>query len=59
MGTQEYEVEGMRRSAAMAPLDPASVERLVRSHGELSQNWSESKGCCSGWGQRGPSCDRS
>jgi hypothetical protein len=38
---KEHEVEGLRRSAAMAPLSPNSVERLVRSYGELSQNWSE------------------
>jgi hypothetical protein len=41
---KEHEVEGMRRSAAMAPLSPNSVEGLLRSHAELSADWSEVEG---------------
>jgi hypothetical protein len=41
---KQHEVESMRRSAAMAPLSTVSVERLVRSHGELSQAWGEVEG---------------
>jgi hypothetical protein len=39
-----HEVEGMRRSAAMAPLSTNSVERLLRSHAELSADWAEVEG---------------
>ena len=39
-----YEVEGLARSMAMAPLSADSVARLVRSYGELSQDWSEVEG---------------
>ena len=46
MGTRlkGYEIEGMARSAAMAPLSTASVTRLLESHAELSKDWSEVEG---------------
>ena len=39
-----HEVESLARSMAMAPLSQDSVARLVRSHGELSQEWAEVEG---------------
>ena len=43
MGTRlkEYELEGIARSAAMAPLSAAGVTRLLDSHAALSKDWSE------------------
>ena len=38
------EIEGMARSAAMAPLSTASVTRLVERHAQLSKDWSEVEG---------------
>ena len=39
-----YEIEGMTRSAAMAPLSPTSVARLLESHAALSKDWAEVEG---------------
>jgi hypothetical protein len=41
---KEYEVEGVRRSAAMAPLPAQRVTELLESHGELSHDWAEVEG---------------
>ena len=38
---KEREIEGMRRSAAMAPLPPQRVNELLDSHAELSHDWAE------------------
>ena len=41
---KDHEIEGMARSAAMAPLSTASVTRLLESHAELSKDWPEVEG---------------
>ena len=38
---QPHELEGLSRSLAMAPLSPESVAQLLRSHQELSKDWTE------------------
>ena len=42
--SKTHEVESLARSMAMAPLSQDSVARLLRSHGELSQEWAEVEG---------------
>jgi hypothetical protein len=41
---QGYEIEGMARSAAMAPLAPQRVAELLESYGEMSKEWAEVEG---------------
>lgn len=41
---KDYEIEGMARSAAMAPLPAQRVTELVESHVGLSQDWAEVEG---------------
>ena len=41
---KDYEIEGMSRSAAMAPLSTASVTRLLESHAQLSDDGRDVEG---------------
>jgi len=38
---KELEIEGMRRSAAMAPLPAQRVTQLLESHTSVSHDWAE------------------
>jgi hypothetical protein len=40
----EHEVEGMRRSAAMAALPAQRIAELLESHTGLSHDWAEVEG---------------